>query len=447
MPVQVISIVSSPGSLLLTPDSSSSTLSPLLTLPFRPALVRFFVFSRLSTRFGNLTLHDRPPQDLHRFPISFSEHPTALLHRRSIIAFTAPRIRRPVIITHFAIIKSKLISMAASNIVFGSLSIALAQAITYITRPLIVRYSAVTIIKLQLALEANLTAQFTPSWVPAEPLRGSGRRCLTLSPFGVPPRPIYNACKSAGVEWSEWIALLGNFEFDLFIDPGCVSIRFGSSGAGQFITVWAEDAMAVKKQSNAEKEARLDAQLKTQAAARATSAKPAKTYAQELLEVDQEDEELFALIADEIREPTWLTPILSEFPAVPAPERSITSSPMSTVSTLSSHSRSSSSSSSSGFTFSSVESDESLRSTTTVSQAPYSTSPSEKPKFKLSRRERARQARVFVDTSKTAVTNYDGGKTTVLTGGVMLGAANKPKPIAAPKKASSSNSSWRSLSA
>ncbi|KAJ3011987.1 hypothetical protein NUW54_g2001 [Trametes sanguinea] len=125
------------------------------------------------------------------------------------------------------------VAMAASNVVFGSLSVALAQAITYITRPLIARYSAVTIIKLQLALEANLTAQFTPSWVPTEPLRGSGRRCLTLSPFGVPPRPVYNACKSAGVEWTEWIALLGNFEFDLFIDPGCVSIRIGAAGAGK----------------------------------------------------------------------------------------------------------------------------------------------------------------------------------------------------------------------
>lgn len=47
--------------------------------------------------------------------------------------------------------------------------------------------------------------------------------------------------------------------------------------------------------------------------------------------------------------------------------------------------------------------------------------------FQLSRRERARQARVFIDTSKTEVTPYDGGKTTVLTGGVMLGAPPKGK--------------------
>ena len=344
--------------------------------------------------------------------------------------------------------------MAASNVAFGSLSVALAQAITYLTRPLITRYSAVTIIKLQLALEANLTAQFAPSWNPAEPLRGSGRRCLSLTPSGLPPRSVYNACKSAGVEWSEWVALLGNIEFDLFVDPGCVSIRFGcwdSSKVGKFFTIWSEDTITKveQKQTAARKEACLDADLKAQAAARAS--KPTKTYAQQLLEDDQDDDELFALIADEVREPTWLTPVLSEFPSVP--ERSITSSPMSTISTLSSHSRSSSSSSSSGYTFSSVESGSSYSSSSTVSQTSCAAaSTDERPKVKLSRRERARQARVFVDTSKTAVTNYDGGKTTVLTGGVMLGGALKPKsaagPSAAPKKASgSAGATWRSLRA
>ena len=124
---------------------------------------------------------------------------------------------------------------------------------------------------------------------------------------------------------------------------------------------------------------------------------------------------------------------------------------MSTISTLSSHSRSSSSSSSSGYTFSSVESGSSYSSSSTVSQTSCAAaSTDERPKVKLSRRERARQARVFVDTTKTAVTNYDGGKTTVLTGGVMLGGAAKPKaaPAPAPKKViGSSSSSWRPLRA
>lgn len=340
--------------------------------------------------------------------------------------------------------------MAASNVASGSLSVALAHAITYLTRPLIARYSAVTIIKLQLALEANLTAQFSSSWVPSEPLRGSGRRCLTLPPAGLPPRAIYTSCKSAGVEWSEWISLLGNVEFDLFVDPGCVSVRFGTWEAGKvgkLFTIWSEDTVAQveEKRSSAAQEARLAAELKAQAAARAAVRPQGQTYAQQLLALDQDEEELFTLIADEMREPTWLTPILCEFPKVPSTEHSITSSPMSTISTLSSHSRSSSRS---GYTFSSVDSDDSFDSASTVSTT---ASPSdEQPKFKLSRRERARQARVFVDATKNAVTNYDGGKTTVLTGGVMLGgglAKANPVPVVTPTHKKSASANWRSIRA
>ncbi|CCM01652.1 uncharacterized protein FIBRA_03713 [Fibroporia radiculosa] len=324
--------------------------------------------------------------------------------------------------------------MAASTTsAFGSLSVTLAQAVAYLTRSLIVRYSATTIIKLQLALEANLTAQFAPSWVPNEPLRGSGRRCLTLTPNALPPRSIYNACKSANVEWSEWIALLGGLEFDLFIDPGCISVRFGNWDAGKvskFFTVWSEELAAKAQESQ------------RPAPAAATN----KSLAQELFEIEQdEEEELFAMIADEVREPTWLTPILTQFPSVPAlPARSANASPVSVSST---HSRTSSSSSTSVFSFSSNGSADSYGSATTVSVSSCSTSPiDEKPKFKLSRRERARQARVFVDTSKKEVTNYDGGKTTVLGGGVMLGAARaapQAKPAATQTKADGSSGSWR----
>ena len=51
--------------------------------------------------------------------------------------------------------------MAAMQSSFGDLSLALAQAITYLTRSLIARYPATTIIKLQLALENNLKAILT----------------------------------------------------------------------------------------------------------------------------------------------------------------------------------------------------------------------------------------------------------------------------------------------
>ena len=340
--------------------------------------------------------------------------------------------------------------MAASTGTFGSLSVALAQAITYLTRSLITAYSATTIIKLQLALEANLTAQFQASWVPSEPLRGSGRRCLTLSPTCAPPRSVYNACKSAGVEWSKWIAILGGVEFDLFIDPGCVSVRFGhwdSGKSGKCFTAWSEEQVATKTKVVSEET--LQAQLKAQAHARAMAV-AGKTLAQQLISEDvDEDDELFAMIADEVREPTWITPIASQFPAVPPPPRSTSSSPVSIISASSSHSRSSSFSSSSVFSFSSRGSTDSYGSATTVSQC--STSPEKTSPCKLSRRERARQARVFIDTTRTEVTNYDGGKTTVLTGGVMLGAAPKPKlaglaASAAQRKANCSTAdSWRSL--
>ncbi|OJA18826.1 hypothetical protein AZE42_00837 [Rhizopogon vesiculosus] len=273
----------------------------------------------------------------------------------------------------------------------SSLSVTLAQAIAYLTRPLVITYPAATIVRLQLVLEANLTALFAPTWVPKEPLRGSGRRCLTFSPTCLPPRAVYAACLASGIQWFDWIAALGGREFDFFVDPGCISIRFGKGT--NLITIRSEELMA-----EATSTARLT--LSSQLPFNSTKF---KTLAQQLLEDDPaEDEELFAMIADEISAPTWMTPVVDRFPA---PARS--DSPLSAISTDSCSSYRSSDSSSCFST-----------STASTLSSTSGNSPSN-----LSRRERARQARVFVDTSKTDVTPYDGGKTTVLTGGVMLGAA------------------------
>ncbi|KAH8100510.1 hypothetical protein BXZ70DRAFT_893153 [Cristinia sonorae] len=323
-----------------------------------------------------------------------------------------------------------------------SLSVTLAHAITYLTRSLISCYSATTIIKLQLALEANLTAQFASSWVPSEPLRGSGRRCLTLSPHSAPPRAIYTSCKAAGVEWTKWIATLGGVEFDLFVDPGCVSVRFGNWDTGKvskFLTIWSDSPAEEDRSAKKTPEAHIRAEIRAQAQARALAAQiqnPNQTVAQQLMIDIHEEDELFAMIADEVREPAWITPILSQFPSIPVPNRSANASPVSVTSTSSMHSRSSSRSSNSSSGFSVGSSDSACT-----------------EKTKLSRRERARQARVYVDTTKTEVTNYDGGKTTVLTGGVMLGAmaaAKQSKTVASVavpthrKTPSSSSSNWRS---
>jgi hypothetical protein len=303
-----------------------------------------------------------------------------------------------------------------------SLSVTLAHAIAYLTRALIASYPASTILKLQFALEANLTAQYASTWTPSEPLRGSGRRCLTLSPTSAPPRALHAACLAVNVDWSEWIKLLGDIEFDMFIDPGCISVRFGNWGAGKvgkFFTVWSaaqDKAVAAKPKIPALNIS--DSRIS-----------PSKTLAQQLLEDDsQEENELFAMIADEVREPTWITPILTQFPAVPFHPSASDSDSSSPVSRSSSRA-----SSSSGSAFSVFSSPESIDSNSSLA--------SDDAKSKMSRRERARQAKVFIDTSKNEVTNYDGGKTTVLTGGVMLGASKTSSHHSRSSSATSSISS------
>ncbi|KAK7064495.1 product biotin synthase [Favolaschia claudopus] len=276
------------------------------------------------------------------------------------------------------------------------------HAVAFLTRPLVDVYPANTLAKLQLVLEANLTALYAPSWEPAQPLKGSGRRCLTLSPDCLPPRAVYAACIAAAVQWFDWIALLGNCQFDLYVDPGCVAIRLNS----QLISIWSADE-----------------QQQQPSMLGVPTRQERKTAAQQLLEDDAEsDEQIFAMIADEIGAPTWVTPVVADFPK----------HQLQMPRTLSNHSRSSSrssTSSSSGFSFSSGDC-----SSRTSSSGDESTSPQQLPK--QSRRERARQARVYVDASKNEVTPYDGGKTTVLTGAVMLGCApKKPTPASPPAAA------------
>ncbi|KAF8480914.1 hypothetical protein DFH94DRAFT_434720 [Russula ochroleuca] len=326
--------------------------------------------------------------------------------------------------------------MAPSTTTLSSISVTVSHAIAYITRPLIAFIPEPTILKLQLALEANLTAHYAQSWVPSEPLHGSGRRCLTFSPNSVPPRPIYAACMAAKVQWSEWMNALGNIEFDLIVDPGSVSVRFiEPCSTSKLIAVWSDEDLEVPraKVANTLANSSLRAQLPAQALARPMPKFVVPTLAQQLQIEDEEDEEeLFAALADELRRPTWATPIANQFPST-IPQKSV-----SPASSGSHHSRSSSLSSDSG-SWVSFDSEDSDSSVTTLSSAGTEGS-------KVSRRERTRPARVYVDTSKKEVTNYDGGKTTVLTGGVMLGArAGAAKPVSMPKgTAASSSNNWRS---
>ena len=331
--------------------------------------------------------------------------------------------------------------MASSTTSLSSISVTVSHAIAYITRPLVAFIPAPTILKLQLALEANLTAHYAHSWVPSEPLRGSGRRCLSFSPRSVPPRPIYAACMAAKVQWAEWMTALGNVEFDLIVDPGSVSVRFIQPGStSKLITVWSDDDV---EQPRAKFASTLANSSQPQLQTRPVPKPMVPTLAQQLKREDEEDEEeLFAALAHELRAPTWTTPVSNQFPST-IPQKFQKSLSVSPASAGSHHSRSSSLSSDtfSWLSFDSAD-DSDASSVTTLSSVAS----------KVSRRERAEDSCVFIDTTKKEVTNYDGGKTTVLTGGVMLGARPAaPKPTACqpasassiPRGMATSSSNWR----
>ncbi|KAF9459452.1 hypothetical protein BDZ94DRAFT_1268215 [Collybia nuda] len=299
--------------------------------------------------------------------------------------------------------------MAALTSTSANLSVTIAHAVSFLTRPLIPSHSAKSLLKLQLALDTELTALCAPSWVIEEPLRGSGHRRLTLSPDCLPPWTVYSACIKSGVQWFDWISSLGGREFELSIDPSCISIRHGKQDSTdrRFVVVWAVEAASsivpTKPPSKVYRDSMITHGQRTHGQIHT------KTVAQQLLENDlEDDDQLFAMIAHEISTPTWITPVRETFHTQ--------SRSLSPLSATPSRSSSRSSNSSSGFSFNSAESSTSLTSAS-------STASPERKRVKQSRRERARQARVFVDMSKTDVTPYDGGKTTVLTGGVMLGGA------------------------
>ncbi|KAG6869179.1 hypothetical protein C0993_012278 [Termitomyces sp. T159_Od127] len=310
--------------------------------------------------------------------------------------------------------------MAAPASTSANLSLTVSKVIAFLTLPLERRtVGEFTLHKLVHNLEAGLTALYKPTWRVDNPLHESGNRRLRLSPMSLPPQPIYDACISAGLQWFEWMAALGNVGFDLYADPGCVSICYHNDSAergivgGKYTTIW------------------VDIPLSTLELLAPTPRVQSKTFAQKIIENDHEDaDHLFRMIAHE----TCIqpTPIHVHFPT--------STRSLSSQSAKSEPSRSSSRSSNSSSTFSS----DGPSTTSRPTAASSILSGSELQKPRQSRRERARQGRVFVDRSKNVVTPYDGGKTTVLTGGVMLGGARYAAPRTSNVKLTSA-ATWRSV--
>ena len=312
----------------------------------------------------------------------------------------------------------------------------ISQAIHFLTRPLIFNQEPDMIHSLQMILRSTLQAAYSAA--------RTSRLTLSLSRSSLPPRPIYAACIASGIQWQEWITLLGSGDFDLVIEPHCVSVTYVGSKP-RTVILWSEPLSPVKRLplsrfnfqdlhvpisklgQKSFKQASTIGSAKTRANNR--------TLAQQLLESDhkQEADELFAMISKTdiisptpTREKFFMMDIpMNAFPS-PLSSPEVISPATSRPSSRSSISSSSSSSSSSFFDTESMISSASstssdfLSSTTTklglrnITTFVPATTPT---------------TRVFVDNEKKDVTKYlyQGGVSTVLTGGVMLGGSATAK--------------------
>ena len=330
----------------------------------------------------------------------------------------------------------------------------ISQAINFLTRPLIFNQEPDMIDSLQMILRSTLQAVYSAA--------RTSRLVLSLSRSSLPPRPIYAACIASGFQWQEWIVLLGSRDFDLVIEPHRVSVTYVGP-TPRTVIVWSEPIIFPVKRlplsrlnlqgfqvpiSKLGQQSFMQASLKATMGSTQTRANNTRTLAQQLESDDkQEADELFAMISTNAiisptptRERFFMDIPMNAFPS-PLSTPEVIISP----STSRPSSRSSTSSSSSSFfdtesitSASSTSSDLLISSTkprknTFVPPSPTATT------------------RVFVDNDKKDITKYlyQGGVSTVLTGGVMLGGsantANKNHGGAKPTTANKISSSWRRI--
>ena len=327
----------------------------------------------------------------------------------------------------------------------------ISKAINFLTGPLVPSQEPDMIHSLQMILQSTLQAAYSTART---------RLVLSLSHSSLPPRPIYAACIASGLQWHEWISLLGSQDFDLVIQPHIVSVTYFSPNNSRTVVVWSQTPSPLKRpqlfsrmnppQGFQVPISKLGQQSLLQASRKASTIlgpiqarADTRTLAQQLLESDHKEEadELFAMISKTTiisptptREKFFIDIPMNAFPSpLSSPEAlsPATSRPSSRSSTFS------------ALSFSDTESMTSASSSSALSDFSSSTSSSTKPR-------NSRPNRVFINNEKKDVTKYlyQGGVSTVLTGGVMLGGgsaamAKNRVPKATNNKNSSSASSWR----
>ncbi|KAL1660093.1 hypothetical protein GGF50DRAFT_91523 [Schizophyllum commune] len=292
--------------------------------------------------------------------------------------------------------------------VFAGLPTALTHALTFLTTPLLMVYPATTVLKLQLILQGNILSHYMPAFSLTKPSKTTA--CpydirLLLAPNQLPPTPILAACIAMGIDWPTWATLLGGEALEIIITEDCFAFR----AAGKLTIVWQASVGIAKRHTVAARKA-----------VGATTAKP-----------------------NDIQMPTVTA--ISSAADVDAMEMDVDtmavsiSRPSSRSSTTSSHASLSSFASSGNESATSAGSERAP--CMSDEDMPYSP-----PKVAARHRSssvaamdvedqpyRPAPRRVVVDkTRQPQAYKYQGGETTVLTGGVMLGRPSKALPKLAP---------------
>ena len=350
----------------------------------------------------------------------------------------------------FQLTKLKMMSINARNVNSTTgIPKSLTEVIAFLTRPLIMFYTPSEIAALEIALRTTLTAAYFASRQP--------QLFLRLSPANQPPRPILVACIAASVRWADWMIVLGGKELDILVEPSRAAIRYGGQD-GTIKTIWQEPSVYRPKlriqvpPSIHERPAR--ASLRATIDSAVTRAQ-GLTKAQELLVCNDKEEadEIFSLLSNV----TGITP-------TPTHDQF----QLDNLSSESSPDSSRPSSRSSNFSFfslaSSTDSMTSVSSTSSPSIEKASIKPVVPPRSRSLRSgevpelEDADESDVQVDRSKKSVQKYmyQGGVSTVLTGGVMLGSAKKATRDEGPasgklhtsfgrQRGTATNGNWRRL--
>lgn len=335
-----------------------------------------------------------------------------------------------------------------------------AQAINFLTLPLIITQTAGMVASVQSVLRSTLSAALAPS---------GGQLTLPFSPSSLPPRPILAACIACDFPWDDWMALLGNRDFDLIIEPHDILVTYFDLSRPYTITVWSEPTHDPMTRPLLDRLGSFDvphvpiSRLGQRARKNMSRKAPVhstfprtqtRTVAQQLLEENhkQEADEIFEMISKtSILSPT---PTRQEFPTLQLPSlttgigiRSALSSPEG-ISPGGSSRPSSRSSTFSRLSFSDDEGSVTTAFSTSSLDAFRSeikepqTLPLDKrsPVFvpsHLKAGEEEESAHVVVDADKKDKVKYlyRGGYTTVVTGGVMLGggASSASKKADGPK--------------